>query len=109
MKPCVILNPTSGSITDLDAIMSHLRRLTVDRIEVTQKAGDAEEFAHEAVRAGCNYIIAAGGDGTLNEVLNGVAEDLERVRIGLVPLGTGNDFARSLKLPAAIDENIGIL
>ena len=54
-------------------------------------------------------MIAAGGDGTLNEVINGVAPHAERVQVGLVPLGTGNDFARMLDLPASIDECIEVL
>ena len=40
--------------------------------------------------------IAAGGDGTLNEVVNGIGENLGEGRVGLIPLGTGNDFARSI-------------
>src|SRR6202022_4881977 len=76
---------------------------------VTRRRGDAEKFAREAIRKKCDCIVTAGGDGTLNEVVNGMARRANDVCIGLVPLRTGNDFARSLGLPATIDENIDIL
>src|ERR1700730_13536394 len=111
MKPCIIVNPIAGSIKDLDVLLKKLRSLRPDELHLTHKPGDAETFARKAIRAGCNYVIAAGGDGTLNEVVNGIATP-RRVRsvcIGVVPIGTGNDFARSLGLPATLDENIDIL
>ena len=54
-------------------------------------------------------IVAAGGDGTLNEVVNGLREDASAVVVGLIPLGTGNDFARTLGLPTDVDEAIALL
>ena len=54
-------------------------------------------------------MVAAGGDGTLNEVINGIARHADRIQIGLVPLGTGNDFARTLALPDSIEDCIQIL
>ena len=111
MKPCVIVNPIAGSIKDLDVLVEQLRRLRPGELHLTHKAGDAEIFARKTIHAGCNYVIAAGGDGTLNEVVNGIATPrcARAVCIGVVPLGTGNDFARSLGLPATLDENIDIL
>src|SRR5438552_16713376 len=78
---------------------------------LTKAAGEAETLARAAIRAGCDYIIAAGGDGTLNEVINGIASPhpIRGVRMGIVPLGTANDFARSMKLPARMEDNIDIL
>ena len=72
-------------------------------------AGSAKLFAARAISEGCDYIIAAGGDGTLNEVVNGIGRSSRIVRLGLLPLGTGNDFARCLRLPSSVDENIEIL
>lgn len=109
MKHCVILNPIAGSAKDADAIRTEVDKLDPDAVYVTRGPGEAGLFAKEAVRNGCDYIIAAGGDGTLNEVINGIAEHAAYVRVGLLPLGTGNDFARSLKLPATVEENIAIL
>jgi diacylglycerol kinase (ATP) len=109
MRPSVILNPSAGSVTDHDKIRQLLRRLNPVAVHVTHKARDAAAFARKAVRNNCEYVIAAGGDGTLNEVINGVARYASSVCVGLLPLGTGNDFARSLKLPGSLAENIEIL
>ena len=65
----------------------------------TTTAGDARRFAAEAVTEDFEAIVAAGGDGTLNEVVNGIADvpgGLDRVRLGVLPLGTANVFAREL-------------
>src|ERR1700688_165495 len=111
MKPCIIVNPIAGSIKDLEVLLKKLRRLRPDELHLTDKPGDAETFARKVIRAGCNYVIAAGGDGTLNEVVNGIASPrrAREICIGIVPLGTGNDFARSLGLPGTLEENIEIL
>jgi diacylglycerol kinase (ATP) len=109
MKPSVILNPFAGSATDSDQIRKQIAVLEPVAVYTTKKRGDAAAFARRAIRDHCDYIIAAGGDGTLNEVINGVARHAGDVRLGLLPLGTGNDFGRSLKLPATVAENIAIL
>ena len=111
MKPYVIVNPVAGSIVDLNVVLRQLRRLNAKEVRVTQRPGEAETLAREAVRAGSSYIIAAGGDGTLNEVINGVASPRPPLGIcvGIVPLGTANDFARSIGLTSEMDANINIL
>jgi len=109
MRPYVILNPIAGSGSNGDGIRKQLASLNPVAVCTTAKAGHAATFARRAIRENCHYIIAAGGDGTLNEVINGVARHVRNVRIGLLPLGTGNDFARSLKLPATVEENIAVL
>src|SRR5205085_4450848 len=97
-KPWVILNPVAGSVTDRDEILKRLESLEPAAVDITAKPGDAAAFAHKAVHNNCGYIVAAGGDGTLNEVINGIAKHANDVVVGVLPLGTGNDFARSLKL-----------
>jgi len=111
VKPYVIVNPVAGSIVDLNVLLRQLRRLNAKEVRVTQRPGEAETLAREAVRAGSSYIIAAGGDGTLNEVINGVASPRPPLGIcvGIVPLGTANDFARSIGLMSEMDANINIL
>jgi diacylglycerol kinase (ATP) len=108
VKLYIVVNPKAGSVGDVEALLKQLRRLNPRKLCLTKRAGEAGTFARDAVRAGCDYIIAAGGDGTLNEVINGIAapQHIRSVRIGMVPLGTANDFARSLNLPASIEENI---
>jgi len=74
------------------------------RPHLTFEGGDAERFAREAVGRGAELVIAAGGDGTINEVLNGMLGSLPSgvaaPRLALVPLGTANDLATELGIPA---------
>jgi diacylglycerol kinase (ATP) len=111
VKPYIIVNPIAGAIVNPGVLLKQLRRLDPRKLSLTKRAGEAETLARVAFRAGCDYIIAAGGDGTLNEVINGIAppHPIRRVRMGIVPLGTANDFARSMKLPARVENNIDIL
>ena len=75
-------------------------------IVMTVAAGDAMRLGELAAGEGYERLFVAGGDGTLNEVLNGVAAvagALARTTFGLIPLGTGNDFASALGLPEDCD------
>lgn len=108
-KTCIILNPSAGSVRDSDDVHAQLRALPGAEVRLTNKRGSAARFAKTAVRKGCDTIIAAGGDGTLNEVVNGIGENLEHVRVGVIPLGTGNDFARSIGLPADLEPALEII
>jgi len=67
------------------------------RARVTWEAGDGTMLAREAVAAGADTVVACGGDGTVNEVLNGL--EGTRVALGIIPAGTANDFARQVDLP----------
>src|SRR6266478_195261 len=109
VKPYIIFNPRAGSATDRERVLSQLAQLNPMALRITRKAGDAERWARAALRTKCDYVVVAGGDGTLNGAVNGLATDAKNVRIGIVPLGTGNDFARTLGLPFSIEHNIDIL
>jgi diacylglycerol kinase (ATP) len=65
--------------------------------------GDATLAAAEAIERGFDLIIAAGGDGTLYEVINGMAEKSHRPPLGILPVGTTNDFARALAIPRNLE------
>ena len=108
MKTFVICNPAAGGKGDREAIAETLKGRLGAVVRMTKRKGDAARLARSAIKKGFDYIIAAGGDGTLNEVINGIA-NAGKVQIGLLPLGTGNDFARTLKLPSTIEDNIDIL
>lgn len=73
---------------------------------ITTSAGHATDLAREALRAGAERIVAIGGDGTVNEVVNGFFENGEPIApeatFALIPFGTGGDFRRSLSLPQHI-------
>ncbi len=109
MKTSIIYNPAAGSVKDRETIGEKLQRLPGAQIYFTEKEGDATRFAEDAIQQGQDLVVAAGGDGTLNEVINGIARFADRIQIGLVPLGTGNDFARTLALPDSIEDCIQIL
>lgn len=73
-------------------------------VRVTWEEGDARRLAKEARQLGVDTVVAAGGDGTINEVVNGLmAADarLEMPSLGVIPLGTANDFAVSCRIPLA--------
>jgi diacylglycerol kinase (ATP) len=93
---CVILNPAARA-AEPDQVRSLIG--TSAEIWTTSAQGEAVELARRAVRDGFATVVAAGGDGTLNEVVNGLAEDPDGVVCGILPLGTGNDFARTAGIP----------
>ena len=106
MKTCIILNPIAGSVKDVDSIRERLSALQPARLFISEKPGEIENLARESVEAGFEQIVSAGGDGTLNEVVNGIAAAGGGIILALVPLGTGNDFARTLGVPIDIDDAI---
>jgi diacylglycerol kinase (ATP) len=101
MNTCVIFNPVARG----DKARSMQSRLAemgeIATMKPTLAPGDARRLGAEAVREGFTTIVAAGGDGTLNEVLNGLADadGFTRARLGVLPLGTVNVFAKELQLP----------
>ncbi len=102
MKVCVIFNPAARG-EKAARFREHLATLSAQcTLKLTTAAGAGRALAAEAVREGFDVVVAAGGDGTVNEVLNGIGdvpESFARVRLGVLPLGTVNVFARELGLP----------
>ena len=102
----IIYNPTSGR----EAVRKHLPEV----LEILENAGyeasahattcegDAIEAARLAVERRYDLVVAAGGDGTISEVVNGMAEQEYRPKLGIIPVGTTNDFARALQIPRDI-------
>ena len=115
MRIKLIVNPASGGETALDhlpAINARLRTAGDVDIVLTTGDGDGVDAGRRAALDGCDQVFVAGGDGTLNEVLNGVAQvdgALERIPLGVVPLGTGNDFATALGIPDAPEAAVDAL
>ena len=77
------------------------------QVLVTFERGDAEALARDAAHSGADVIVAVGGDGTLNEVVNGL--DGFDTPLGVVPLGTANDFARQAGIPADADHAMDVI
>lgn len=99
--PIVILNP-AGNRGRSAKLRAPLEKALADgrgELALTRAPGDAQRIAGDAARAG-RSIIAVGGDGTLSEVANGILASGQRVPLGIVPAGSGNDYAyNTLKLP----------
>lgn len=102
----IIYNPTSGREIFKKHLPDVLAKLENAGYETSCHAttgpGDATEAARIAVKRKYDIVIAAGGDGTFNEVVNGLAEQEYRPKLGLIPVGTTNDFARALHIPRDI-------
>jgi diacylglycerol kinase (ATP) len=99
MRTCVILNASTGSAASAADLRAELaRRPGVGVYQPTSPDG-VRSCVAGAVAAGCDTVVAAGGDGTIHTVVNALAADFGRVRLGILPLGTGNDLARTLAVP----------
>ncbi|MFZ3591155.1 diacylglycerol kinase [Bacillus sp. DJP31] len=109
----IIYNPTSGREIFKKNLPEVLQKLEQAGYEAschaTTEAGDATNAARIAVERKFDVVIAAGGDGTINEVVNGIAEQDYRPTLGIIPVGTTNDFARALGVPRTIEEATNII
>jgi YegS/Rv2252/BmrU family lipid kinase len=111
----VLVNPSSRSgatgrrLPELEAL---LRRHVGDyQIFSTEREGDGERLARLAVERGASRLVIAGGDGTVSEAVSGLLQSgrADAVEIGLLPLGTGRDFARVLGLGTDLDASVARL
>lgn len=112
-KAMLIINPSSGQEKGLKFEEEATAALKKQHEEVTVKytegEGDATRFAEEASFGKYDALVAMGGDGTINESINGLAEKDHKPVFGFVPLGTVNDFARALGIPMDEKKAIGVL
>ena len=103
----LIYNPTSGREAMKKSLPEVLAKLEAAGYEaschMTTGEGDATRAAEIAIERGYDVVIAAGGDGTIYEVVNGLARAEKRPKLGIIPTGTTNDFARALHLPKSIE------
>lgn len=108
MLPLVIVNPKSAAGSTRDrwsAIASDLRtHFGPFNVAFTKGPGDGIELAKRAVASGRKFVIACGGDGTINEIANGILETGEDVELGIFPSGTGGDFRRTIQMPTGTRE-----
>lgn len=98
MKVYFIVNPAAGNgrgVNLIPFIEDICKNKKINyHIKETSCPGDASDLAREAIKEGADRIVSVGGDGTLNEVLNGMAGS--GADLGIIPAGTGNDFIRSV-------------
>lgn len=109
----LIYNPTAGR----EGVRRHIAEIleTLEQAgyetsaHATTHKGDATREAGLAAQRKYDLVIAAGGDGTVNEVINGLAEKPNRPTLGILPMGTSNDFANAIGLPKNIHKAIEVL
>jgi diacylglycerol kinase family enzyme len=116
-KSVAIVNPAAagGRAARRWAKIDRLLRERLGPVDsrFTQRRGDAIGLTYQALREGYDLIIAVGGDGTANEIVNGFYRDGGLVRtsarLGFIPLGTGGDLQRTLQVPLDPQQAIGVL
>jgi diacylglycerol kinase (ATP) len=105
VKACVIFNPAARG-EKARRFRKHLDEIGSQSVlKLTSGPGEARRLACEAVIEGFETVVGAGGDGTINEVLNGLGDapqGFAHARLGVLPLGTVNVFARELEIPLQI-------
>jgi diacylglycerol kinase (ATP) len=109
LNVCVIANPLAGSADSLEQLHREVERSANWSLHESPGPSEAGRMARELVAAGAEIVVAAGGDGTLHEVINGIREAGRRVPVGIIPLGTGNDLVRTLGIPTAPDEAVAVI
>jgi YegS/Rv2252/BmrU family lipid kinase len=114
-RPLLVVNPRSGGGKTAEIFSSMQatieQALGVADVVFTERTGHAIELAREATTAGRGLVIAVGGDGTFNEVVNGVLEagGGDRTRVGMVGQGTGGDFRKALGIEHRLDRYLDAL
>jgi len=110
-----IINPISGS-KDTQNAKRKLPKLIMQSLDsdqwlpnivFTERAGHATEMAHQFARMGFDAVVAVGGDGTVNEVAQGLRGS--QTALGIIPMGSGNGFARHLNIPIRPNKAIEML
>lgn len=101
----LLVNPVAGGkngkkmLKNLSLIINRLKEKNVAyKIFKTEKRGDATRLTQEIIKSGADNVVVVGGDGTLHETINGFS-NFDKVALGIIPCGTGNDFAAALKIP----------
>ncbi len=107
LKYKIIVNPLAGKGNALQAVPAIEQQLKAAGLNydivLTERPGHAIELAYQAVKDHYDVIVGGGGDGTANEVINGLMrarqEGMNQVKMGMLAIGRGNDFAYSMRVP----------
>jgi diacylglycerol kinase (ATP) len=107
-RATLIINPTAGRGRCARALPRIRRVLSNKGVDATYlftgARGDAERLANESLASGASLVVAVGGDGTLHEVANALLKAVQsKATLGLIPFGTGNDFARAVGLFGSVE------
>ncbi len=114
----IVVNPIAGSGKAkkiADTLLEKISGISGSQVKLihTEKANDATFFTRQAIEDGAKLIIAVGGDGTINEVVNGFFTDGNPINpdceLGIISCGTGKGFGNSLRLPRSFEQQIELL
>ena len=105
-KITLIVNPISGGRKDKTELLKFVMDYFSQNgnkvnLKTTSRRGEATEFAQQSVRNSDDLVVVVGGDGTINEVASGLVGS--EVAMGIIPLGSGNGLARTLRIPQNIE------
>ncbi|MFQ5823849.1 MAG: diacylglycerol/lipid kinase family protein [bacterium] len=105
-KTTIILNPIAGGIRNKEKVIHFVVDYFTPKgheitLKQTSRRGEATKFAQQAVKDKTDFVIAIGGDGTINEVGSGLVNTA--VPMGIIPFGSGNGLARSLNIPQKME------
>jgi len=113
-KTLFIINPRAGNGTagrkteEIETLAGNF--FSAHRTLVTDGPGRATEYARQSLKSGFGHVVCVGGDGTLNEVVNGLTslkvEKNRRPKLGYLPCGTGSDLAKTLGIPDNIEKGL---
>ncbi len=109
MKGFVIINPSSGTQTVQKTALQILHTLLLDdnaqglQVSYTHKKDDARRLCAALKPGEYDFVLAVGGDGTVNEVITGLYESQSDIPLMILPAGTTNDFAAALGLPRSVE------
>jgi diacylglycerol kinase (ATP) len=109
VKVHVVWNPNAGTADALGQIREAISRRRGWEVFVSSGPENARDVARSAAIEGVDIVVAAGGDGTVNSVVNGIMDAGGRALLGILPVGTGNDLIRTLDIPAAPDEALSLI
>jgi diacylglycerol kinase (ATP) len=100
MPTAIILNARAGTAEAAVGLRDALAARPDVRVCEPSAADEVPGCVADALEGGCDTVVAAGGDGTVHQVVNALADDFDRARLAVLPLGTGNDLCRTLAVPA---------
>lgn len=110
-KILIIANPAAGAnraTKIIPLVEDVLKNKGIDyALEITQCKGDEISIARDGIRKGFKLIAALGGDGTVNQVVNGIVGS--GVTLGIIPAGTGSDLVKTLNIPVKIEDAVAVL
>lgn len=111
-KIAIIYNPVAGKDSSRPAVERIRGQFPKDEYDVTvyrtKHTGDAIDYVSKAA-PGLDFVVACGGDGTLNETVNGILNSGADIPVGYIPMGSTNDFASTLKIPSDIKQAVDVI